>query len=175
MPTCMLAIEGYGDSHLLREIVSTLSQRRVDIRTLSAVLDADLTRVHLEVEVGDAHEAELVVKRLNRIVSVVKVTLNDDRSAHVRVATVVLVRAESTESRTHVLELARALFAEVLEINEAGITLSICATPAKRAEFLALVDRFGVIDLAESGPVALRRARRRTTERKHPQLKVVSA
>lgn len=176
MPACVVTIHGQDETRLLREVVSMLTQRHVRVRALSAVLGGGESRLHIDAEVDGERGEELLLKRLNRIVGVLKVTVNDSTSAHLITSTVVVVDAASNDSRTHVLELARALGAEVLEIAESSVALSLAATPAKRREFLSVLETFGIAELAEGGPVAVHRVRRKANARAQaPQLKVVSA
>ncbi|HYZ55078.1 MAG TPA: acetolactate synthase small subunit [Streptosporangiaceae bacterium] len=160
MPPCVVSIFGDGRTRVLSELVGMLTHRRVEVVSINAALAREHWQVQLVVSALDEPAIELLVKRINRIVGVVNVVCLDEESAHQRTATMVSVNAADSAIRSQVLELALALHAEVVEVDGRTVKLSFVGTPARRREFLDVMEPFGIAEIARSGPIALRRARR---------------
>ena len=145
-------------------VAHLLLQRGVPVTELAAVRQADPHDgfdIRLTAELS-APDAELLVKRLNRLIDVVKVARLEPAGCHRRRGVIVQVdAAEST--RAGVLELAAVFGADVLELTRSSVTLELFASPERVDELLDLLTPFGIARLADAGTLALPRRRARTT------------
>jgi acetolactate synthase small subunit len=160
MQTCVISVYGHSRrTRLLSELVGMLTHRQVEVCAMSATFDGDLCTVQLRVAVPDDAAAQMLVKRLNRVIGVLKAIRHDTDSTHHRSALLVSVESTDGPTRTGVLELARAFDAEVLEIAAGSVTLAFIGTPRREREFTALLKPYGILATANSGPMAVRTAR----------------
>lgn len=76
----LLCLDATGASELPARIMRVLIQRRVRLTsvTMSRLPDGGAWSAQLHVDAGDQAEVELLVKRLNRIVDVLRVRWMDD-------------------------------------------------------------------------------------------------
>lgn len=143
-------------------VAQMLLQRNVPVTALAAVRHSDPAAdgydIRLTAEVSEAG-AEMLVKRLNRLLDVVKVTRIEPAVSHRRRAVVVQVDAGAA-TRTDVLGLAAAFGAEVLEVTGSSVTLELLAPPARVDELLGLLAPFGITRIADAGTLALPRRRK---------------
>ncbi|MEU9887638.1 acetolactate synthase small subunit [Sphaerisporangium sp. NPDC051011] len=143
---------------MLSELVGMLAHRLADVSSINAALDDDTCRVQLTVATTDPAAISMLLNRINRIVGVTKVVVLTDDLAHHRSATLVTVNAVTSADRTQLLEPARALGAEIVEVAAKTVTLSFAGTPRREREFLDLVEPFGIAEIARSGAIGVRRA-----------------
>ncbi|WP_432979522.1 acetolactate synthase small subunit [Dactylosporangium sp. CA-233914] len=160
VPSCVICVSGTGRTRLLSELVGVLAHRLVDVTSINAAFDDSVCRVQLSVATTDPAAIDMLLKRINRIVGVAKVVVLTDDVAHHRSATLVTVSAVAGADRSQLLELAGAFGAEIVEVAAKTVTLSFAGTPRREREFLDLVEPFGVAEIAQSGAIGVRRARR---------------
>jgi acetolactate synthase-1/3 small subunit len=146
-------------------VAHLLLQRGVPVTEMAAVRQADPLQdgfdIRLAAELSPT-DAELLVKRLNRLIDVVKVARLEPAVCHRRRGVIVQVEAGET-TRAGVLELASVFGADVLELTGASVTLELFASPERVDELLDLLAPFGIARLADAGTLALPRRRIRTT------------
>jgi acetolactate synthase-1/3 small subunit len=107
---------------------------------------------------------EQVTKQLNKLVEVIKVVELDQGYSVSRELMLVKVRADAS-SRGQVLEVVQLFKAKVVDVGTDAITIQITGNQDKLADFLRIVEPFGVRELVQSGMVAIGRGSRSISER----------
>ena len=146
-------------------VAHLLLQRGVPVTEMAAVRQSDPDQDGFDIRLAaelSAADAELLVKRLNRLIDVVKVARLEPAVCHRRRAVIVQVDAGEAK-RAGVLELASVFGAEVVELTSASVTLELLAAPERVDELLDLLAPFGIARLADAGTLALPRRRTRST------------
>jgi acetolactate synthase-1/3 small subunit len=135
-----------------------LIQRGVNLASMTTwnIPDEQVCRVQLLVEVPDLKALEMLRKRLDRLINVLKVVPLDDKDTLCRKAVLVRVAA-STEARGHLADIARLFGAEVVDISLSSVTVYFAGEPARVADLLAVLIPFGVGEVIESGTVGIAR------------------
>ncbi len=113
-----------------------------------------LARMTLTVR-GDEKTVEQVVKQLNKLVDVIKVSeLDPDRTVERELA---LVKIRTTE-RARAAELARAAGADVVSVGRETITVELAGEPRDVDSLIGLMEEIGeVVEVARTGIVAVER------------------
>ncbi len=113
-----------------------------------------LARMTLTVR-GDERTVEQVVKQLNKLVDVIKVSeLDPDRTVERELA---LVKIRTNE-RARAAELARAAGADVVNVGRETITVELAGEPRDVDSLIGLMEEIGeVVEVARTGIVAVER------------------
>jgi acetolactate synthase-1/3 small subunit len=100
-----------------------------------------------------------VVKQLNKLIPVIKITELSPAEAVEREMMLVTVKA-SAEVRSHVTELTAIFEAKIVDVGYEAMTIMVAGEPVKLDAFSDLVKPFGIVELQRTGRVALPRLAR---------------
>ena len=108
--------------------------------------------------VVDASERimEQVTKQLNKIVPVIKVVELEADSTVARALMLVKVAANNA-NRPQVVDAVNIFRARVVDVAQESVVVEATGTPGKLAALLDVLESFGVLELGQSGDVALGR------------------
>ncbi|TYL52126.1 acetolactate synthase small subunit [Nocardioides sp. BGMRC 2183] len=153
---------------VLARIAALFSRRGFNITSLAVgpTEHAEVSRMTIVVDVASS-PLEQVTKQLNKLVEVIKIVeLESSGSVH---RELVLVKVGATaENRGQVLDLVQLFRAKVVDIATDAVTIQIVGNADKIADFLRIVEPFGVRELVQSGMVAIGRGARSISERGKP-------
>ncbi len=148
---------------VLARIALMFSRRGYNIHSLAVgpTEDEDISR--LTIVVGtEAVQLEQIVKQLNKLVQVLKITeLGDD--AVERELQLVKVAADST-TRNQIIELADVFRAKIVDVAHDSITIEAAGNPRKLEAMLDLLQPFGIREFVRSGTISLARGSRSITD-----------
>ena len=111
----------------------------------------------------DESPLEQVTKQLNKLVEVIKI-VELDTSAVTRELLLVKVKADA-DSRGQVLDAVQLFRARVVDVSVDAVTIEVTGNSEKLADFLKVLEPFGIRELVQSGMVAIGRGSRSITER----------
>ena len=150
---------------VLARIASLFSRRGFNIDSLAVgpTEHPEISRMTIVVNV-EGTPLEQVTKQLNKLVEVIKIVELDNAQSVNRELLLVKVKADST-TRGQVLEVVQLFKAKVVDVATDAITIQIVGNPDKLADFLRMVEPYGVRELVQSGLVALGRGNRSMTDR----------
>jgi acetolactate synthase-1/3 small subunit len=144
---------------VLARIALMFSRRGYNIHSLAVgpTEDEDISR--LTIVVGtEAVQLEQIVKQLNKLVQVLKITeLGED--AVERELQLVKVAADST-TRNQIIELAAVFRARIVDVAHDSITIEAAGNPRKLEAMLDLLQPFGIREFVRSGTISLARGGR---------------
>ena len=108
--------------------------------------------------VVDASETimEQVTKQLNKIVPVIKIVELEADATVARALMMVKVSANNT-NRPQVVDAVNIFRARVVDVAQESVVVEATGTPGKLAALLDVLEPFGVLELVQSGHVALGR------------------
>lgn len=153
----VLTVTTRGEASL-SAVVQTLLARRADVVSLTAAR-ADRSnglRIHVVANLASAQSASLLVKQIDRNIDVLTTERATCDEFHLRRGVIARARADQRR-RGGVLDLARAVGAEVVELTASTITLALFAAPDRVDRLLGLLRTFEVDELVDTGAVAIRR------------------
>lgn len=144
---------------VLARIALMFSRRGYNIHSLAVgpTEDEDVSR--LTIVVGtEAVQLEQIVKQLNKLVQVLKITeLGDD--AIERELQLVKVAADAV-TRNQIIELADVFRAKIVDVGHDSITIEAAGNPRKLEAMLDLLQPFGIREFVRSGTISLARGGR---------------
>ncbi len=150
---------------VLARIAGLFSRRGFNIESLAVgpTESADVSRMTIVVNVEES-PLEQVTKQLNKLVEVIKIVELDPESSVTR--QIVLVKVSATaENRGQVLDTVQLFRAKVIDVAADAITIQVTGNAGKIADFLRIMEPFGIRELVQSGMVAIGRGSRSISER----------
>jgi len=106
---------------------------------------------------GEQQIIEQIVKQLRKLVTVIKVTDMHDSSTVER--EMALIKVNATESnRAEILRIVDIFRCKVVDVSLDELTLEVIGDHGKVEAVIALLERFGIKEIARTGTVALRRS-----------------
>lgn len=140
---------------VLARVVNLFSRRAYNIYSLAVAPTDDerLSRISVVVDVESA-PLEQIVKQLNKLVNVVKITELDPRESVERELLIATVNC-SVADRGQVAELTRIFEGRIVAVSHDALTVSLEGSPAKIDDFEELLRPFGIAELQRTGRVAL--------------------
>lgn len=150
---------------VLARIAGLFSRRSYNIDSLAVgpTEHPEISRMTIVVGVEDS-PLEQVTKQLNKLVEVIKIVELDTASAVNRELMLVKIKAD-VESRGQVLDAVQLFKARVIDVAPDAVTVEITGNADKLADFLRVVEPFGIRELVQSGMVAIGRGSRSISER----------
>ncbi|MBF4160370.1 acetolactate synthase small subunit [Nocardioides acrostichi] len=150
---------------VLTRIAGLFSRRGYNIESLAVgpTEHAEISRMTIVVNVEDS-PLEQVTKQLNKLVEVIKIVELDPTHAVQRELVLVKVAA-TTETRGQVLDTVQLFRAKVIDVAPDAVTVQITGNAGKIADFLQVLEPFGIRELVQSGMVAIGRGSRSISER----------
>ena len=150
---------------VLARVAGLFSRRGYNIDSLAVgpTEHPEVSRMTIVVAVEES-PLEQVTKRLNKLVEVIKIVELDPSASVARELLLVKVKADAT-SRGQVLEIVALFKAKVIDVAADAVTVQIVGNSDKLADFLRILEPFGVRELVQSGMVAIGRGSRSISER----------
>ena len=140
---------------VLSRVAGLFSRRAFNIFSL-AVSPTDDERFSRMTIVVDAESAPLeqVVKQLNKLIPVIKITEVAPNEGVERELLLVTVQAAS-EARGHVTELASIFDGKIVDVGHDSLTIMVAGQPDKLDAMTDLLKPFGIVELQRTGRIAL--------------------
>lgn len=155
----ILAILLENEPGALSRIVGLFSQRAFNIESLTVAPtnDNSLSRITIAT-VGDDKVLEQIVKQVNKLVDVIKISELTDRKHVERELLLVKVAANNSKSRTEVKRIADIFRGAIIDIGKQVYTIELTGSGDKLNAFIdALNNETEIIESARSGCVGMAR------------------
>lgn len=139
--------------------VSNMFRRRgfnIDSITVGPSEQADLARMTITVK-GEDRTIEQVIKQLNKLIEVVKVSQLDPLNIVTREMALIKVHVSKTEARSDIINYADVFRGRVIDVSTDTLMIEITGTSDKIDAFIELMKTFGIKEIARSGITALSR------------------
>ena len=165
MSTHTLSVLVENKPGVLARVAGLFSRRGFNIESLAVgpTEHAEISRMTIVVNV-DESPLEQVTKQLNKLIEVIKIVELDSAHSVTRELLLVKVKADAA-TRGQVLEVVQLFRAKVVDVATDAVTIQVVGNVDKLADFLRVVEPFGVRELVQSGMVAIGRGSRSITER----------
>jgi acetolactate synthase-1/3 small subunit len=155
----ILAILMENEPGSLSRIVGLFSQRAFNIESLTVAPtdDNSLSRMTIATS-GDDRVLEQIVKQVNKLIDVIKITDITDRQHVERELLLVKVGAMNDKSRTEVKRITDIFRGNIIDIGKQVYTLQLTGNASKLNAFIeALQNETEIIESARSGCVGMAR------------------
>lgn len=105
---------------------------------------------------GDDRIVEKIIKQLDKLIDVIKVT--DIRQDEMIDRELVLVKASATaDNRTNVMQIVNTFRAKIVDVGQTSLTIEVTGNESKVDAMLELLRPFGIMEVARTGVIALSR------------------
>lgn len=157
MKTHTLSILVSNRPGVLARIASLFSRRGFNIQSLAVgpTEREEVSRMTVVAQVQDDDTLEQIVKQLNKLVEVRKVIELGNNSVH-REMVLVKVRAD-VNTRSQVIDVVSLFRGKAVDVSSETITVEATGSDEKLAALLEMLAPHGIIELVQSGQVALGR------------------
>jgi len=155
----ILAILMENEPGSLSRIVGLFSQRAYNIESLTVAPtdDTSLSRMTIATK-GDDKVLEQIVKQVNKLIDVIKITDITDRKHIERELLLVKVSAMNDKSRTEVKRITDIFRGNIIDIGKQVYTVQLTGNAEKLNAFIdALQNETEIIESARSGCVGMAR------------------
>jgi acetolactate synthase-1/3 small subunit len=142
---------------VLARIAGMFSGRGFNIDTLNVAPthDASLSRITVVVR-GDDAVLDQIIKQLFKLINVIEVVDFKEGQAVERELALVKVRADS-RSRSEIIQIVDIFRAKIINVAPDSVIVELTGDEGKIAGFLSLIEGFGVLEIARTGKLAMRR------------------
>jgi acetolactate synthase-1/3 small subunit len=142
---------------VLTRVTGMISGRgfNVDSLNVAPTHDPSVSRITIVLK-GDAAALDLCVKQLRKLVSVVEVSEFKEDQGVARELVLVRVKANS-KTRPEILQIKEIFRAKIVNMTAEALIIEVTGDDEKVSAFLGLLEPFGVLELARTGRLALRR------------------
>jgi acetolactate synthase-1/3 small subunit len=144
--------------------VSNMFRRRgfnIETITVGMAEQSDLARMTITIT-GDDRTVDQVVKQLNKLIDVVKVSILEPKNTVTRELALVKVNTSDARVRSDVINYTEIFKGHVVDVSHDSLMVEITGDSDKITAFIDLMRPFGVKEIARTGVTALSRGMRST-------------
>ena len=143
------------ETGMINRVAGVFARRGYNIESLAVGLNIDKAIFTISVICSDADVVKLI-KQVNKLAKVRKVENVTDKECVERGLMLIKVKCEP-ENRSQVLEVNRIFRASVVDVAEHSLTMAVTGDPGKNRAFQSALMKFGVMQVARTGKLALKR------------------
>ena len=142
---------------VLTRIAGMFSGRGFNIETLNVgpMIDNKLSRITATI-VGDANNLDQAIKQVNKLINVLEVTNFADGQATERELVMLKVNA-SAGQRSELMQVCDIFRAKIIDVAPESVNIEMTGNGNKVTAFLNLIEPYGIIEMARTGNLALKR------------------
>ncbi len=142
---------------VLARVAGMFSGRGFNIDSLNVAPtnDPSLSRITTVLK-GDEDQLDLCIKQLRKLINVAEVIDFTEGQAVARELVLVKVRAGSA-NRSEIVQIADIFRAKIVNLSHENLIVELTGTDDKIAALLDLLEPFGILEIARTGRLALKR------------------
>jgi acetolactate synthase-1/3 small subunit len=142
---------------VLTRISGMFSGRGFNIETLNVgpMMDSELSRITATI-VGDTDNLDQAIKQVNKLINVLEVTNFADGQATERELVMLKVTA-SAGQRSELMQVCDIFRAKIIDVAPGSVNIEMTGNDNKVTAFLNLIEPYGIIEMARTGNLALKR------------------
>ena len=165
LQTHIIATLVENEPGVLYEVANMFRRRGFNIDSISVgLVDTEgLARMTIVVK-GDDRTVEQIVKQLNKLVSVIKVSILTPENVVTRELALIKVHIADAKARSDAIQYVNIFRGHILDVAPESLIVEITGDSEKIDAFIDLVRSFGVKELARTGMTALTRGGRAIRE-----------
>ncbi len=147
---------------VLTRVAGLFARRGFNIDTLvvGPTDDPKLSRITLTVD-GAAHPIDQVTKQLHKLVNVIKIRDLEPDETIARELAVFKISADSA-ARAEIMQFVEIFGGRIIDVTKRSIIVEIVGPADQVSRFEKLVRPFGLIEMAQTGEIAIARGRAET-------------
>ena len=143
---------------VLHSIANMFRRREFNIESITVghTEQKGLARMTITVN-GDEKTLEQIIKQMNKLIDVVKVSSLEPENIVARELALIKVNVPDTKTRSDIINCVEVFRGRVVDVSSESLTIEITGTSDKIDAFLNLMKTYGIIELARTGLTALSR------------------
>lgn len=160
MQTHILSVLVENQAGVLARVSSLFSRRGYNIEALSVgpTENPEISRITIAVNV-EGHALDQVIQQLDKLVNVIEINELPESTSHQ--VELILVRVglkDGDRDRKSIDAVLEKFGAHVVEATQSSVTIQQTASPTDTQMLLNELARFGIVELTQSGVVAMGRS-----------------
>jgi len=142
---------------VLARVAGMFSGRGFNIDTLNVAPthDASLSRITVVLK-GDDSALDLCTKQLRKLINVVEVNDFKEGQAVSRELVLVKIKADG-KTRPEIMQICDIFRAKIVNVAQDAVIIEITGDEGKLTAFLKMLEAFGILEIARTGLLALKR------------------
>ncbi|MCD8116907.1 MAG: acetolactate synthase small subunit [Oscillospiraceae bacterium] len=154
-----LAVLVDNSSGVLSQVSRLFSRKGYNIESLAVgTTDVpEISRITIEVLAEKEANVVLLCNQLRKLLPVHSVKLLTASHAIRRELVLIKVKAETSEARNEIIQIASVFRANIIDVAPASLTLAVIGEEEKTVAIQNLVEKNGILELVRTGVVALER------------------
>ena len=150
----VLSVIVINKESVLSRIVDLFSARgyNIDSLTVAPIPDSEYSRITI-ITVGRARTIDQIVKQLNKLVPVLKVTEHSD----VIEKDTVLIKIPIDQNLSDIDVIAKAYNGAIQNVTHEAVVVSATDDPKRIANFIKIIQKYKPLEIVRSGVVAMER------------------
>jgi acetolactate synthase-1/3 small subunit len=147
---------------VLTRVAGLFARRGFNIDTLvvGPTDDPELSRITLTLD-GAMHPIDQVTKQLHKLVNVLKIRDLEPEETIARELAVFKISADGAQ-RQEIMQFVEIFEGRIIDVTKRSIIVEVVGTAEKVSAFDKLVRPFGLIEMAQTGEIAIARGRGET-------------
>ncbi len=147
---------------VMMRISGLFTRRHFNIETISVghTEKEGISRITLTA-LGDMREVEQVMKQLNKLIDVLKVTRMEDDSINRELA-LIKINTKDKDSKSELIQLVDIFRGRIVDVTKESLVVEITGDRKKVDAFVNMVTSFGIKELAITGVTAMSRGPKAT-------------
>jgi acetolactate synthase-1/3 small subunit len=152
---------------VLSRVTGLFSRRGFNIESLAVGTSEEpgVSRITI-VCIGDDAQIEQVMKQLNKLIDVVKVSDITENERVERELALFKVSAEPGTSRAEVMQIAEIFRAQIIDVGTKTVVMQVTGDPDKIDALEKLLRQYGVKELVRTGRISVLRGSKTVSPRK---------
>ncbi|MCC8357681.1 MAG: acetolactate synthase small subunit [Clostridiales bacterium] len=154
-----LAVLVDNSSGVLSQVSRLFSRKGYNIESLAVgTTDVpEISRITIEVLAEKEANVVLLCNQLRKLLPVHSVKMLTASHAIRRELVLIKVKAETSEARNEIIQIASVFRANIIDVAPASLTLAVIGEEEKTVAIQNLVEKNGILELVRTGVVALER------------------
>jgi acetolactate synthase-1/3 small subunit len=150
----VISVIVYNENNVLSRIAGLFSARgyNIDSLTVAPIPNSEYSRFTIATT-GSRKTIDQIVKQLNKLIPVLKVTEHDSAIEK----DTVLMKLPVSQNLSDIDVLARAYHGSIQNVSHESVLISATDDPARIDNFIDVMNKFNPIEIVRSGVVALER------------------
>ncbi|WAC06069.1 MAG: acetolactate synthase small subunit [Methanoregula sp.] len=153
-----LAVFVENKAGVLSRVTGLFSRRGFNIESLAVGTceEPGTSRITIVV-IGDDEKVEQVMKQLNKLIDVIKVTDLTENERVERELALIKVNAEPGAGRAEIMQIAQIFRAQIVDVGAKSLILQVTGDTGKIDALEKLLRQFGVKELVRTGRIGILR------------------
>ncbi len=143
---------------VLSRVTGLFSRRGFNIESLAVGTceESGMSRITI-VCIGDEAQIEQVMKQLNKLIDVIKVSDLTDNERVERELAMIKVNADSGANRSEIMQIAQIFRAQIIDMGTKTMVLQVVGNTEKIDALETLLRQYGVKELVRTGKIGILR------------------